>query len=68
MKGDQTTDMMQRPNPSTEFVKAREKRLRRLMSTSWAARNTVNAHKFWKDPTRKIDGVVRFRKREELAA
>lgn len=59
--------MEQRLNKPAEFVKAREKRLRRLMSTSWAARNTVTAHKFWNDPTRKSANVVRFRKLE-LAA
>jgi len=60
--------MNQPLNKSPEFVKAREKRLRRLMSTSWAARNTVNAHQFWNDPARESVNVVRFRKREELVA
>ena len=59
--------MSQPLNKSPEFVKAREKRLRRLMSTSWAARNTVNAHKFWSDPSRQSTNVVRFRKREIAA-
>jgi hypothetical protein len=59
--------MNQPLNKSPEFVKARENRLRRLMSTEWAARNTVNAHKFWNDPERKIVNVVRFRKREVAA-
>jgi hypothetical protein len=59
--------MTQRLNQSPEFVEAREKRLRRLMSTKWAARNTVNAYKFWNDPSRQSTNIVRFRKREIAA-
>jgi hypothetical protein len=53
--------MDQRLNKSPEFVEAREKRLRRLMSTQWAARNAANAREFWADPSRQSPNVVRYR-------